>query len=375
MSASGRSARSLRLTRRFLTSRVGVLASRGSCRATSSWMRIISVREVLISTSRGRAIWTIWALRSSITTQTRSLPSILSYLIRSSELSPTRTALFRARQFRQSQLQLPYPQFTSFSGDSPPWASSIYNALQVRVEKRFSHGLQALVTYTWSKSIDDASSTDGSVTWLGGISNGPQDPNNRRLERSLSTFDIPHVLQFSYVYELPIGRGKAIGGNMPPVLNAIIGGWQTNGIWRFTDGRPLLLMLSGSQSLPTYGDQRPNLLGPLHCNSGSDFITNYFSNPDVAVAPPPFTLGNAPRSYGGCRAPGQNNATLSVFKDFLLPKLREGARLQFRIEAFNALNHPQFDAPDTHVNGGNFGVITGTANGPREVQLALKFYW
>ncbi len=166
-----------------------------------------------------------------------------------------------------SQLQLPFPQFTSFSGDSPPWANSIYNALQLRVEKRFSHGLQALVTYTWSKSIDDASTTDGSTTWLGGIAPGPEDPNNRRLERSLSTFDIPRVLQFSYVYELPIGRGKAIGGNMPSVLNAIIGGWQTNGIWRFTDGRPILPMLSGGKPLPTYGTQRPNLIAPLHCNS------------------------------------------------------------------------------------------------------------
>lgn len=274
-----------------------------------------------------------------------------------------------------SQLQLPFPQFTGFSGDSPPWANSIYNALQVRVEKRFSHGLQALVTYTWSKSIDDASSTDGSTVWLGGIAPGPQDPNNRRLERSLSTFDIPHVLQFSYVYELPIGRGKAIGGDMNPVLNAIIGGWQTNGIWRFTDGRPLLLMLSGGNPLPSYPYQRPDLLGPLHCNSGPDFITNYFSNPQVAVAPPAFTLGTAPRSYGGCRQPGQANATLSMFKEFPLSMLREGAHLEFRFEAFNALNHPQFNGPDTHVNGGNFGVITSTANSPREVQLALKLYF
>lgn len=273
------------------------------------------------------------------------------------------------------QLQLPYPQFTGFNGDSPPWANSIYNAFQLRVEKRFSHGLQALLTYTWSKSIDDASSTDGSVTWLGGISNGPQDPNNRRLERSLSTFDIPRVLQFSYSYELPIGRGRAIGRNMHPVLNAIIGGWQTNGIWRFADGRPLLLSLSGGQQLPTYPYQRPNLLGPLHCNGGSDFLTNYFSNPEVAVAPAPFTLGNAPRSYGGCRTPGQNNATLSLFKEFPLSMLREGAKLQFRLEAFNALNHPQFNPPDTEVNGGNFGVITDTSNSPREVQLALKLYW
>jgi hypothetical protein len=276
---------------------------------------------------------------------------------------------------QNSQLQKPFPQFTSFNGDTPPWASSSYHAFQLRVEKRFSYGLQALVTYTWSKSIDDASTTDSSVSWLGGISNAVQDPNNRRLERSLSTFDIPRVLQFSYTYELPIGRGKAIGRNMHPVLNAIIGGWQTNGIWRFSDGRPLLLTLSGSQSLPTYGDQRPDLTAPLHCNSGSDFLTNYFSNPEVAVAPAPFTMGNAPRSYGGCRARGQNNATLSLFKDFMLSKLREGARIQFRFEAFNALNHPQFDAPDAQVNGGNFGVVTGLANSPREVQLALKFYW
>jgi hypothetical protein len=273
------------------------------------------------------------------------------------------------------QLQLPYPQFTGFSGDDPPWANSIYHALQIRAEKRFSHGLEALVTYTWSKSIDDSSTTSGSTSWLGGVANGPQDPNNRHLERSLSTFDIPQVLQFSYTYELPIGRGKAIGGNMPVVLNAIIGGWQTNGIWRFNDGRPLILSLSGGQSLPTYGGQRPDLTAPLHCNSGPDFLTNYFSNPEVAVAPPPFTLGTAPRTYGGCRQPGQANATLSLFKDFMLSKLREGARLQFRLEAFNALNHPQFDGPDTQVNGGNFGVITSTANSPREVQLALKLYF
>ena len=104
------------------------------------------------------------------------------------------------------QLQLPFPQFTSFSGDSPPVSDSIYNAMELKVEKRFSHGFQFLATYTWSKSIDDASTTDGSVSWLGGVSNGPEDPNNRHLERGLSTFDIPQVAQFSYVYELPFGR-------------------------------------------------------------------------------------------------------------------------------------------------------------------------
>jgi hypothetical protein len=284
------------------------------------------------------------------------------------------TSLLSSPTVLASQLQLPFPQFNGFSGDSPPWANSIYHSFQLRAEKRFSRGLQALVTYTWSKSIDNASTTDGGVSWLGGIALGPQDPNNRHLERGLSTFDIPRVLQFSYVYEVPIGRGKAVLRNIPPVLNAVIGGWQTNGIWRFTDGRPMLLWESGGQPLPSYY-QRPNLLGPLRCNAGADFLTNYFSNPEVAVVPPPFTVGNAPRSVGSCRQPGQKNATLSLFKEFSLSTLREGARLQFRIEAFNALNHPQFSGPNTQVNGGNFGVITSTANSPREVQLALKLYW
>jgi len=278
-----------------------------------------------------------------------------------------------APTYPASQFQLPYPQYTGFNGDDPPWANSNYEAMQTKVEKRFSSGLQFLVTYVWSKSIDDASTTSGNVTWLGGTTH-LADPNNRRLERGLSTFDIPSVLQFSYTYELPIGRGKKVGADIPPVLNAIIGGWQTNGIWRITDGRPLILGLSGGQSLPTYGPQQPNISGPLQC-AGSDILTQYFANPDVLTVPPPFTLGTAPRTYGGCRQPGQFNADLSLFKEFSLASLREGAKIQFRFETYNALNHPQFSGPDTTVNGGSFGVITSTANSPREAQVALKVYW
>lgn len=278
-----------------------------------------------------------------------------------------------AQTYPAYQFQLPFPQFTGFSGDDPPWANSNYNAMQIKAEKRFSHGLQFLVTYVWSKSIDDASSTSGNVTWLGGTTH-LQDPNNRRLERGLSTFDIPSVLQFSYTYELPIGRGKAVGGDMHPVLNAIVGGWQTNGIWRITDGRPEMLSLSGGQSLPTYGGQQPNITATLRC-AGSNILTQYFANPDVLVVPPPFTLGDAPRTDGSCRQPGQFNANLSLFKEFPLSLLREGAKLQFRFETYNALNHPVFAGPNTTVNGGSFGVITSTANSPREAQVALKLYW
>jgi hypothetical protein len=275
-------------------------------------------------------------------------------------------------QVRAYQLQLPFPQFTGFSGDPLTVADSIYHALQVRVEKRFSHGLSLLATYVWSKSIDNASTpSDATSSWLGGGLQSLQDPNNRSLERGLSVFDRPHVFQFTYTYEFPIGRGKAIGGQMPSLLNAIVGGWQTNGTWRFSSGAPVALSQSASSPLPTYGAQRPNLTAPLQCKGVSD-LNHYFSNPEVVVVSDPMTLGNAPRTTGTCRTPGLNNSNLSLFKDFSLSKLREGARIQFRMEAFNALNHPQFAPPNANVDGGSFGQITSMAVLPREVQFALK---
>jgi len=271
------------------------------------------------------------------------------------------------------QLTLPYPQFTGFDIDELPAASSIYHAFQLRIEKRFSAGLQFLVTYTNAKSIDDASVTSGDTAWLGGRPS-LQDPNNRRLERSLSQFDIPQVLGFSYTYELPIGRGKAIGHNWNPWLDGIIGGWKTNGIWRFSSGFPIGLNLSGGQSLPTYG-QRPSLTGTLRRNTSSNFLDQYFANPEVAVVPEPYVLGTAPRTLPNLRAPGINVANLSLFKEIPLNKFREGMRLEYRVEAFNAFNHPHFCGPNDKVNGPNFGKITSLCNPPREIQMALKFYW
>jgi hypothetical protein len=279
------------------------------------------------------------------------------------------------------QLLLPYPHYTSLQGDTFPVASSIYHALQVRAEKAYSNGLQFLVTYTWAKSIDDASAIDDSVTWLGG-SSSLQDPNRRDLERSVSQFDIPYILQFTYVYDLPIGRGRKFAGNASPVLNAFIGGWQLNGIVSFSGGRPIQLSLDSGAAIPTYGGRRPNLSGALKRNTGSNFVEQYFANAaQVLSEPPDFTLGNAPRALSNIRQPGEKNATLSLFKQFPLSKLREGSRLEFRVEAFNTFNHPQFCGPDTSARfeggqlAGNFGQITEACNDPREVQLALKFYF
>src|SRR5207245_5767820 len=150
-------------------------------------------------------------------------------------------------------LLTPHPQFTGITTSDPPWANSTYHALQLKAEKRFANGLQFLVTYVNQKSIDDSSVGGGGLTWLGGsTSNVAQDPNNLRADRSVSQFDISQVLQFSYVYEIPVGHGKRLGGNMSPVLDAFIGGWKTSGTWRFDTGQPIILDLSGVQSIPTY---------------------------------------------------------------------------------------------------------------------------
>jgi len=272
------------------------------------------------------------------------------------------------------QLSRPFPQFTGVNGISFPVANSIYHALQLRAEKRFSSGLQFLVTYTYSKSIDDSSITHDGLGWLGG-STSLQDPNNYRLERGLSQFDLPQALGISYVYDLPFGRNKTFGSNWNPVINTIFGGWRTNGIWTFTSGFPIGLHLAGGLSLPTYGDQRPDLLGTLKRNTGSNFRDQYFANPEVVVAPADYAIGTAPRTTGSVRTPGANNANLSLLKEFSLGKVREGMRLEYRAEFFNAFNHPRFCGPDSTLNGGSFGAVSCTANSAREVQMALKFYF
>jgi len=266
---------------------------------------------------------------------------------------------------------LPFPQFTSVSTDSLLIANSTYHGLQLLAEKRYSNGLQFLATFTWSKSIDDSSQADDNVTWLGSFSS-LQDPNKPWLERSLSTFDIPYVTQFSYTYDLPLGRGKALLGHMPGWADAVIGGWKTNGIWRIADGRPLTFFLADGVAVPTYGGQRPMLVGKPKRNPG-DWVDQYFADTstDVFQRTPDFTLGNAPRAYGGLRSPWSFTTDLSLAKQFTI---REEMNIELRLEARNAFNHPVFGTPDTSVDDPSFGQISYTSgNGPREVQLAIKF--
>jgi carboxypeptidase family protein len=269
-------------------------------------------------------------------------------------------------------LLLSYPQFSGVTFAMPPVANSSYHAFQLKVEKRLSNGLSMLVTYTNSKSIDDASI--GTYTsWIGGFSK-LRDPNNMKLERSLSEWDIPQVFQIAYLWQLPFGKGKKWGSGWNSIVNGFLGGWQTNGMWRFDNGQPIALSVSGATAPDTYAGGSPNQTGVLKVNPKSQWFTNgYFANANAVLSVPPnYTIGTAPRMEPNVRVPGTKNATLSVFKEFPLSKVREGSKLQFRAEAFNALNHPQFGNIATTFNQGGFGDVQSQVNVPRQVQLALK---
>jgi hypothetical protein len=268
----------------------------------------------------------------------------------------------------------PFPEFNGVSRSGPPQANSIYNALQITVERRMAKGLAALISYTNSKSIDDSSASTYTVDSLFGE---VRDPNNLKLERSLSEWDIPQVLQFAYVYQLPFGKGKTYGANWNSIVNAFLGGWQTNGIWRYDKGQPVHVTLSGGLCPFSYSCGLPEQTGPLKANPKSLWLTQgYFANgSSVLAVPPNYVVGNASREQPNVRAPGTNNATLSLFKQFSLNKMREGSRLEFRAEAFNALNHVVFSPPSATFNTGSFGSVTGQANKPREIQVALRLYF
>jgi hypothetical protein len=275
-------------------------------------------------------------------------------------------------QVQQFQLDLPYPQFTSVAADYNPVASSIYHALQITAEKNYSNGLQLLVTYVWSKSIDDSSLPDGNTSYLGSVVS-LQDPNKPYLERSLSTFDIPQTFQFSYVYDLPFGRGRRFLGSSSRLVDGFLGGWTTNGIWRLRGGRPLVPTTADGTSLPTYGTQRPNLTGIPKRNHGHGWINNFFTNPQVFVLPPLYAVSPTPRTLGMVRTPYLFDVDLSLMKVFLLDSVRHGMSIEPRIEASNAFNHPTFGTPDMGLDDGNFGIISYTESTPRYVQLGIQF--
>jgi len=262
-------------------------------------------------------------------------------------------------------LLAPYPQYQNVNGFRKPQANSIYHGLTLSAEKRYSQGLQMQISFTASKLIDDASQV---VTFLGQAGN-KQNFYDRASERSVSAQDVPRRLVVSSNYELPFGKGKKFLGNMPRALDLAIGGWQMNGILTFAKGTPIAISNGGNNTNIGSPGQRPNNNGTSAAKSGpiADRLNAYF-DPTVFSQAPNFTFGNVGRFLPDVRNPGVHNLDFSLFKNF---RITERTNLQFRSEAFNISNSPTWNNPGNNVTQpGSFGVIT-SANGQRQVQLAL----
>ena len=264
------------------------------------------------------------------------------------------------------QLLRPYPQFlnVNLSGDTPG-ASSSYNALNVKYNQRFTDGLSVLATYQWSKALDNTSETQA---WE--IGDAIRNVYNLSGERSISGHDLPHSFVTAVVYELPIGRGKTIGGGMNRMLDAAVGGWQIAGIVRFSSGLPLQFTVPNSLSTYGFAVLRPDIANLKDLNVSNQTPDNWF-NTAAVKAPAPFTIGNAPRWVPNIRFGPSRQADISLSKNF---RYREWLTAQIRAEAFNISNTPQFGRANTNLGDSNFGKVTGLAPGsnPRQIQMAVR---
>jgi hypothetical protein len=281
-----------------------------------------------------------------------------------------------ATTYNQPTIQLrrlltPYPEYTSVGGyrASRNIANSIYHALQLKYEKRFSRGLSLIAHYTFSKMISDSDESGSDVDFFAGGSS-VQDIFNLRNERSLSTFDRTHRLLVSFDYQLPVGRGRALGKNMNRFLNGVIGGWELSSIISGSSGAPLGVTQSAS-NLWNSANQRPNLIGDPSLPGSSAAKLNQYFNVNAFAQVNPDIIGSSPRFLSNYRGPALWNEDAALMKNF---NIRERKYIQLRLEAYAVKNAPQWGLPNTSFGDTSFGQIT-SSTGNRTLQVAAKFYY
>jgi hypothetical protein len=254
--------------------------------------------------------------------------------------------------------------------------NSNYNALQVDVNRRFSHGLSLRGVYTWSKSLDDGDSVNGTTT-----ANAPglvSNPFNLRADYGLATYDVRHIGVISSVYELPIGHGQALWGSLDGWRNVLASGWSVNNIVTVQSGFPFTPQLSYNPS--NNGDTR----NPVRPFVNPDFRgsvilgkPNQWFDPNAFLAPPPGSGFYGDLGRDTLIGPGLATWDFSAFKTTIL---YERLRLQFRAEIFNLTNRANFNTPNLITFtpsgvSGTAGAITSTSTTARQVQFGLKLVW
>ena len=254
-------------------------------------------------------------------------------------------------------------------------ANSSYNALQVSVTRRFSHGLQFRGNYTFSKSLDIHSSSFLANEGIAGATT-VMIPQNPRADWGPSNFNPRHQASGNFSYDLPFGRGRLVGSNVGSVADKLIGGWSWHGIITAQSGFPFTPLVGSNQS--NNGDSRnpdrvsinPNFTGRVILGN-----PNQWFNPAAFLLPPAGTYGNAGRDI--LLGPRLTEIDMSLFKT---TSITERIKLQFRVECFNLFNHANFGMPvvSTFSSGAvspTAGVISYTTTSQREIQFGLKLLW
>ncbi|MGH9445636.1 MAG: hypothetical protein ACRD3O_07920 [Terriglobia bacterium] len=237
-----------------------------------------------------------------------------------------------------------------------------YNAFEFSLDRKAGKGLSYLISYTYSKMIDQ-----GSDGWFGVEGTNIQDPYDLAMDKSVAGYDLTNDFSGSWVYQLPFGPGEKFQtGNH--VLDRILGPWQLNGIASVSTGPPYTL--NAPDDIPNTGNQseRPDYTGqPVGvANPGPSL----WFNTAAFAAPAPYTFGNVGRNT--LRADWPRNLDLSLFRVF---PITESKSLEFRAEFYNLGNWVVWGTPDTGVTDPTFGQITGTENSARQIQFALKLYF
>jgi hypothetical protein len=225
--------------------------------------------------------------------------------------------------------------------------------LQAKLEKRLSAGLWFLASYTYSKAL-----------WT---SNTAAAGGRYRFERGPAEFHVPHTMAFSYGYELPFGRGKQFLSSPNRFADALVGGWQIQGILIFRNGVPFTPTVSRDIANTGVANQRPNRIGSGELDNPT--LARWFDVSAFTLAPN-FTYGNS-----GLRILYPDIVRTIDFSMFKNWQVTERSRLQLRWEVFNLPNTPSFAAPNSVIDGPIAGRVTATSTDPRQMQVALKYYF
>ena len=259
------------------------------------------------------------------------------------------------------QPRRPFPQYGPLS-EMGNQATSVYHGLQFKLEKRFSDGLSFRANYAWGKTID--------VLGAGfSASQTAQNPHDILGDRSLSDLHREHAFTFDYIWQLPFGRGKALGSGMSKAADAVLGGWQLTGIVTANSGPPFNTLIP--RDIANIGGrvaaERPNLIGDPF--SGARGAPESYISKAAFGEPAPYTFGSLGRN--ALLAPGLFQFDAGLFKNF---RVTERVGLQFRAELFNAFNNVNFGKPDSNFDSGAFGSISGLAaqQFARQIQFGLK---